>query len=480
MQATIAGDIPAREKQSVALTSVAAAFLLTVLKLGAGLVTGSLGILSEAAHSGLDLVSALLTYFSVRVSDKPADVEHPFGHGKIEHLSAFIQASLLLVTCAWIAVEAGRRLFFRGVHVEPSIAAFAVLFISITVDTFRSRALFRVARKYDSQALEADALHFSTDVFSSAVVVLGLALVYASEQSKIPWLRNADPVAALVVAGIIVYIGMRLGKRTVDALVDAAPEGTSARIAEAVSHVPGVLKPERIRVRQSGQHLFVDLMLKLGSNIPFEHAQSVMALVEGKVHELFPNADVVVHASPQEPASGDLVERIRAVAHRGNFQVHDVTAYEVKGRINVNLDLELDPNLRLEEAHEEATRLEGEIKHALPEIDEVNVHIEPLLKRVEAGDEARLAREAMEGKLLEIARQTPGLLNCHAVEAHRVGSNILVRLHATLDADLAVTRAHEITEELEFRFRKAFPAISKVSIHAEPGERDAASPRVRG
>jgi len=468
LQTTTAVGVPTREKQSVALTSALAAALLTTLKVSVGILTGSLGILSEAAHSGLDLVAAVVTYLSVRVSDKPADMDHPFGHGKIEHLSAFIETSLLLLTCGWIVWEAGRRLFFRHVHVEPSAWAVGVMLVSITVDTFRSRALFRVARKFDSQALEADALHFSTDVYSSSVVILGLILVYVAEARNIPWMRHADPIAALAVAGIVVYLTVKLGKRTVDALVDAAPAGASAQIAAAVSRVPGVLNHERIRVRQSGHRLFVDFQVMLESNIPFEHAQSVVGLVEAKVHELFPTADVVVRAAPREPASSDLVERIRSVAHRENFQIHDVTAYEVRGRVNVSLDLELDPSLRLDVAHDQASRLEAEIKRALPEVSEVNIHIEPMAKRVEASDEPHLAKEMMEKKLMKIARDTPGVLDCHALEAHQVGENILVSLHATVEPNLSVTRVHEITEVLGFKFRKAFPQILKVSIHAEP------------
>ncbi len=468
LQTTAAVGVPTREKQSVALTSALAAALLTTLKVAVGTLTGSLGILSEAAHSGLDLVAAVVTYLSVRVSDKPADMDHPFGHGKIEHLSAFIETSLLLLTCGWIVWEAGRRLFFRHVHVEPSAWAIGVMLVSITIDTFRSRALFRVARKFNSQALEADALHFSTDVYSSSVVILGLILVYVAEVRNIPWLRHADPIAALAVAGIVVYLSVKLGKRTVDALVDAAPAGASAQIAEAVSRVPGVLNHERIRVRQSGHRLFVDFQVMLESNIPFEHAQSVVGLVEAKVHELFPTADVVVRAAPREPASSDLVERIRSVAHRENFQIHDVTAYEVRGRVNVSLDLELDPSLRLDVAHDQASRLEAEIKRALPEVSEVNIHIEPMAKRVEPSDEPPLAKEMMEKKLMKIARDTPGVLDCHALEAHQVGENILVSLHATVEPNLSVTRVHEITEVLGFKFRRAFPQILKVSIHAEP------------
>ena len=457
-----------REKQAVALTSVGAAVLLTTLKLMVGIWTGSLGIISEALHSVLDLVAATITYISVRVSDLPADTQHPFGHGKVEHLSAFIETGLLIGTCAWIVWEAVRRLFFHQVHVEPSLWAFGVMFISITIDTFRSRALFRVARKYNSQALEADALHFSTDVYSSTVVILGLVLVYVSDQRDLHWLRGADPAAALVVAGIVVYITLRLGKRTVDALVDAAPTGTSTLIAETVSRVSGVLSLDRIRTRESGSRLFVDLRLTLASNISLEHAKSVADVVEGEVHRLFPTADVVIHTTPKEPSSGDLVAKIRAVAHRQNFLVHEVSAYEVNGRINVHLDLEVDPQLRLAEAHDRSTQLESEIKANLPEVNEVNVHLEPLVAAVETGNEARMDHVAVERELEELARDTAGVLNCHSVEAHQVGGNVVVRLHCTLKPDLPISKVHDITETLEFKFRQAFPQISKITIHAEP------------
>ena len=463
-----AEGLPLREKQSVALASVLAAALLTALKFSVGIATGSLGILSDGAHSGLDLIAAGVTYFSVRVADKPADSSHPFGHGKVEHLSAFIETALLLLTCAWIAFEAVRRFFFREVHVDPSVWAFAVMAVSIVVDTFRSRSLFRVARKYNSQALEADALHFSTDIYSSSVVILGLILVFASQRWGITWLQFADPVAALVVAGIVVSISLRLGRKTVDALVDAAPEGVSASIQEAVSSVGGVLHGDRIRVRQSGSRLFVDLRLTLESNIPLEHAQSVMDLVDSRVRELFPAADVVIHATPREPPASDIVEKVRAVANRHNHRVHEITVYQVNRRINVNLDLEVEPELTLTAAHSQADALERSIKAELPEVEQVNVHLEPLLKGVEAADSAPLDQEAVERKLMTIARETPGLEDCHSVEAHLVGGGILVNLHCTVEADLPIGQVHDITEDLKFRFREAFPQISKVSIHAEP------------
>src|ERR1700757_3748342 len=213
------------EKRAVAQNSVWAAIAITTVKIVVGLSTGSLGILSEALHSGLDLVAAVITLFSVRVSDKPADADHQYGHGKVENFSAFIETGLLLLTCIWIISEAAKRLFFRHVEIEPSLAAFVVMFFSMAVDYWRSRALGRIAAKYDSQALEADALHFSTDIWSSGVVVLGLLLVMVGRTYGIGWLRDADPVAALVVAGGGVYVSWRLGRRAIDAFLDAAPAG---------------------------------------------------------------------------------------------------------------------------------------------------------------------------------------------------------------------------------------------------------------
>ncbi len=467
-----AETLPLREKQRVALASVLAAALLTVLKFTVGAATGSLGILSDGAHSALDLVAAGVTYFSVRVADKPADTSHPFGHGKVEHLSAFIETALLLVTCAWIVFEAIRRLFFHEVRVDPSVWAFGVMAVSIVVDSFRSRSLSRVAQKYNSQALEADALHFSTDIYSSAVVILGLLLVLAAGRWGITWLERGDSVAALVVAGIVISISLRLGRRTVDALVDAAPEGAAASIREAVSQVEGVLEGDRIRVRRSGSRLFVDLRLTLESNIPLEHAQAVMGLVDARVRGLFPAADVVIHATPREPSEDNLVEKVRSVANRENFRVHDVTVYQANGRLNVNLDLEVEPELKLDAAHAQADSLERLIQADLPEVDQVHVHLEPLLREIASADSAPLDQDAVEQKLMSIARETPGLEDCHSVEAHLVGGAILVNLHCTVQADMPIAQVHDLTEDLEFRFRKAFPQISKVSVHAEPRSGD--------
>src|ERR1700722_20315164 len=235
------------EKRAVAGNSVLAAVLITSGKVVVGITTGSLGILSEAAHSALDLVAALLTYLSVGVSDKPADADHQYGHGKVENFSAFVETGLLLLTCAWIIYEAASRLFFRRIEIEPSIAAFAVMLFSMGLDFWRSRVLGRIASKYESQALEADALHFSTDIWSAGVVVVGLLLVLLGRTYHVDWLRDSDPIAALFVAGVIVSVSWRLARRTIDALLDAAPPGVRSKIYDAVLHVNGVIEVDRVR-----------------------------------------------------------------------------------------------------------------------------------------------------------------------------------------------------------------------------------------
>ena len=214
-----------REKMVVALSSVVAAIGLTSMKLVVGLLTGSLGILAEAAHSGLDMVAALMTLFAVRFASRPADASHHYGHGKVENVSAFLEAGLLILTAIWIIYEAIRRLLFHDSHVEITIWAFVVMFVSIAVDATRSRVLLQAARRTGSQALEADALHFSTDIWSSSVVIAGLLVVWLTERFSLPgWLGQADAIAALGVSGIVIWVSARLAKETIDALLDRAPE----------------------------------------------------------------------------------------------------------------------------------------------------------------------------------------------------------------------------------------------------------------
>lgn len=296
---SVPGAVEMKEKRNAALSSVVAAVGLTLVKIVVGLATRSLGILAEAAHSGLDLAAALMTLFAVRTADRPADRDHLFGHGKVENLSALFETVLLLVTSAWIIYEALERLLFREVHVDASIWAFAVMVGSVVVDVSRSRMLYRAARKYNSQALEADALHFSTDIWSSSVVILGLAGVWlADHYPAMAVLAHADGVAALVVALIVVYVSVRLGWRTVQSLLDAAPQGLAEEIQRAVSSVQGVEDCHQVRVRPSGARWFVDLHVTMDGARSLDDTHAATEEIEKEIRRLVPHADITVHTEP--------------------------------------------------------------------------------------------------------------------------------------------------------------------------------------
>ena len=288
-----------REKNQAALNSVLAAFLLTSLKVVVGLLSGSLGILAEAAHSGLDLAAALVTCLAVRAASKPADRDHAYGHGKVENLSALAETLLLFVTCVWIIRESVLRLISRQVEVDASIWAFAVMGISIAVDISRSRMLYRAAAKHRSQALEADALHFSTDIWSSAVVIVGLLGVrLAGWFPGLGFLLQADAVAALIVAGLVVAISGRLGLRTIQGLLDTSPPGADENIKLIVMAVDGVLDCHAVRVRHSGPYYFVDLHIIVDGEQSLRSAHALTERVERAVEALLPGADVTVHPEP--------------------------------------------------------------------------------------------------------------------------------------------------------------------------------------
>ena len=295
--------IAQQEKNSAALTSVIAAVGLTSFKIIVGLLTNSLGILAEAAHSALDLVAALMTLFAVRMADKPADREHNFGHGKIENLSALFEAILLLLTSAWIIYEAIDRLFFRKAQVEISIWSFIVMGTSIAIDITRSRILYRAAKKYNSQALEADALHFSTDVWSSSVVILGLIAVTISRYvSGLTWMSEADAIAALLVAVIVIFISGELGWRTIMALLDTAPKGMIERITAEVGKIKGIHDCHAVRIRPSGARWFVDLHVTMDGERTLNETHAITEKIEKKVHRILPESDVTVHVEPLELA----------------------------------------------------------------------------------------------------------------------------------------------------------------------------------
>jgi cation diffusion facilitator family transporter len=457
------------EKNRVALGSLIAAAFLIVLKLIVGLVTGSLGILSEAAHSGLDMVAAGVTWFAVRVSARPPDREHTYGHGKVENLSALFETFLLLLTCAWIIYEAVQRLFFKQVEVEANLWAFLVMAISIEVDITRSRALYRIARKYKSQALEADALHFSTDIWSSSVVIGGLVLVRLSDMLGIEWLTMADTVAALVVAGIVVYISVRLGMRTISALLDAVPTGLQDEVTYA-AHVPGVLEVRRARVRIAGPETFADLTLVVDRDTTLEQAHEIADEAEAAIGQILPGADVVVHIEPLIREQDSVVNTVRRLADKHGMSAHDIRIFDIADNRLLELDIEVEDTLSVDEAHAKVSAFESEISNALPSIHQVVSHIEPIIelekRRRGSPDDENMILDALQGMKDRLDQDC----NFHQVEVHRAESELFVTLHCTVDPSTTIVDAHTLTENVENELRSSIPQLRRIVIHVEPQE----------
>lgn len=365
-----------KAKKSVAGTSVAASLFLTVGKLIVGIMTGSLGIISEAAHSALDLGAALLTYFAVRVSDKPADDEHHYGHAKVENLSALLESILLFITCLWIIKEAVSRLWFKSVPVEINGWSFAILIVSIVVDFSRSRALSRAAKKYHSQALEADALHFSSDILSSLVVLVGLAFAKFG-------VGYADSLAALVVALIVITASWRLANRTIDVLLDKAPRGLDRRIAGEVLETPGVAGVHKIRLRQAGGRVYGDLHVVIDRRVSFVEGHKIATQVEEKL--ALHSSDILVHFEPEDDweivhtTVEETTRTVTRVMHENRAvykEYHDLEVNRGHNGTSISLHIVLPKGISIQQARECCDSLENCIKKELYDTN-VHFHIEP-------------------------------------------------------------------------------------------------------
>ena len=463
----------AKEKRWVALSSVLAAVFLTATKLIIGLLTNSLGILSEAAHSGLDLIAAGVTYFAVRSSDRPPDREHTYGHGKIENLSALFETFLLLATCIWIIYEAISRLI-QPVRIEVSLWSFLVMALSIIVDISRSRALMRAAVKYKSQALEADALHFSTDIWSSSVVILGLISVWladwleANTDLHAAWLHNADAIAALGVSAIVIYVSYQLGRRTINALLDSVSTNSLEKIEQLVLQAPGVTNVDRIRVRQSGPTTFVDIRLEAPHDATLEEAHNTAMEVQYAIEQQYPNSDIMIHLDPVVQTQVSLVDRVRNVAVRHGLRVHEIRSLAVRGADSLSFHVEVPETLTLNQAHERVSALEDELRRILPNLGEIISHIEPAgssrTRRAVDNDSA----EAVNRAVRNLPSRIPGIRDCHQVSTFSTGKQVSVSFHCRADAELPIAEAHQLTVDVENSLRSQLPFLDRVIIHLEP------------
>lgn len=449
------------EKEQVALTSIFASAGLTIAKFTVGILSGSLGVLSEAIHSLLDLGATMLTYFAVKISGRPADDTHHYGHAKVESVAALIETGLLFVTCAWIVYEAVHRLMTGELEVEASIWAIAVIVASILVDFFRARALTRVADKTGSQALAADALHFSSDMLSSSVVLIGLVFVWFG------W-PEADAVAAIGVALFVCLAGWRLGRRTIDTLIDAAPEGAVDRIEAIAERISGVVAIERLRVRPAGASLFVELEIAVGRTLPLDRVKTLSEKIKAAITKEMPEAEVTVVTHPRALDDETVMERVTVIARNRGLAVHHVTVHATPDHLSVSLDLEVDGRMPLGEAHRIASELEFAIADEFGEEVEVETHIEPLQRDGLVGTDIEAARRTEMERVIGEMAAGHGVHDVHALRARDTADGLIVNFHCRLGAGHPVEAVHNAVDALERDIRSHWPEVTRVVGHAEP------------
>lgn len=451
-------------KAGAALSSVFASIALTIMKFIVGLLTGSMGILSEAAHSLLDFFAAVLTYYAVKVSAKPVDDDHHFGHGKFESVSALVETGLLFLTSIWVVYEAVRRLMFGGVEVHATWYAFAVVLVSIGVDFFRARALKKVAIETKSQALEADALHFSSDILSSIVVLIGLVLVHYG-------FEKGDALAAIGVAGFVVHVGWQLGKRTIDVLIDTAPEGVSERVRNTMSLVQGIVGVERVRVRYAGPTTLIDVVAHVDRKRHAESLRAISLQAEEMITRDIPGSDIVLHLKPIALSSETFSERIAAVAGLHGFSVHDVLVDEDhEGKRSVSLDVAVLDTLSVSESHEIASEIEEYIQQEFGGGLTIIVHIDPTSAGLkESTPLSHTEMESTASQVRMLADEVSGITGVHDIAYRRlVGGGVFLSLHAIIPGNVSLKNAHALTEQLEALLRRKFSDVEYVKIHIEP------------
>ncbi len=450
------------EKAAVALGSMVASGTLTIAKFAVGLATGSLALISEGAHSLLDLGATVLTYLAVRIGDRPPDRVHQYGHGKVESVAALGETALLFLTGAWIVYEAVQRLIAGETEVEATWWSIAVIVGSIVIDFFRTRTLRRVAKATGSQALEADALHFSSDMLSSTVVLVGLGLVSLGYPL-------ADAVAALGVAIFVCIAGYRLGRRTIDTLVDAAPSGVTDRVERIIAGVPGVARLGRVRLRPVGATLFAEIEVMVSRTLPVDQAGAIRKRILDELHRTMPEVEATVATTPLALDNETIHERLILIAARRGLPVHHVTIQQVGERLAVSLDLEVDGGQSITRAHDTASELERAIQSEFGFDIEVDTHIEPRQIDGASGTEAEpaLAR-AVESSLTGFAATMGELGNVHQVRVRHTDQGLFIYFHCQASPDRSVEEVHDAVDRLERHIRREFPAARRVVAHAEP------------
>ena len=448
-------------KSRVAAISIFASAGMAAAKFAVGITIGSLALISEALHSSVDVVATVITWLVVRVSDRPADDEHHYGHGKFESLSALGVIAMLYVLAGGILVESWSRLSEGAVPPTLSAIPFVVLAIDIIVNFWRARALHRTARDTRSQALAADALHFASDVLGSIAVIIGLAL------SGLGYVWG-DAAAAIGVAVMIALLGLRLARSTVETLLDRAPEGVSEKALAAIRTVPGVVDVERVRARMVGSTHFIDAIVKVPRTYPIDRVEEIKRTAQDAVSKALGDADLTFTAVPVARDNESVRERIMVIARNSGLAVHHVTVHDLGGRLTVSIDLEVDGDMPLTAAHDIAHGLERSIRDEFGEDVEVDTHIEPLEPELPFGTDAAPDRvETIKAALSRFAADG-AIHDVHNVRVRNTDAGEIVNFHCRAAPSMSVIKVHQKVDEIERALRRAFPTVKRVISHAEP------------
>jgi cation diffusion facilitator family transporter len=447
-------------KSRVAAISIVASAAMAAAKFVVGIAIGSLALISEGLHSSVDLVATVVTWMVVQVSDRPADEEHHYGHGKLESLSALGVIAMLYVLAGGILVASWGRL--REGTPPPAISAipFVVLLVDIAVNLWRAWALHRAARATSSQALAADALHFASDVLGSIAVIAGLALTGLGY-------RWGDSAAAIAVAVVIAALGLRLARSTVETLLDQAPQGAAEKAIAAIRTVPGVVDVERLRVRMVGPTHFIDAIVKVPRTFPIDRVEDIKQRAEAAIEQALGEADLTFTAVPVARDNESVRERIMVIARNSGLAVHHVTVHDLGDRLTVSIDLEVDGGMALDAAHAIAHDFEHAIRDEFGDV-EVDTHIDPLEPELPLGSDAAQDRvEAIAAALARFATDT-AIHDIHNVRVRDTEAGEIVNFHCRAAFSMSVIKVHENVDEIERALRRAFPTVKRVISHAEP------------
>jgi cation diffusion facilitator family transporter len=449
------------EKSRVAAISILASASMAAAKFVVGIAIGSLALISEALHSSVDLVATVITWMVVQVSDKPADDEHHYGHGKMESLSALGVIAMLYVLAGGILVASWGRL--REGTPPPTLSAipFVVLLIDIAVNLWRALALHRTARATKSQALAADALHFASDVLGSIAVIIGLSLSALGYH----W---GDAAAAIGVAVVISALGLRLARSTVETLLDRAPDGVAEKASAALKAVPGVIGVERLRARMVGPTHFIEAIVQVPRTFPIDRVEEIKQRAQDAVTGALGDADLTFTAVPVARSNESIRERIMVIARNAGLAIHHVTVHDLGGKLTVSIDLEVDGDMTLVAAHDIAHEFERNIREEFGEDVEVDTHIEPLEPELPLGTDAAPDRVAAITAALSGFAADGAIHDIHNVRVRDTDAGEIVNFHCRAAPSMSVIKVHECVDEIERALRRAFPTVKRVISHAEP------------